>query len=69
MFLLSQVSQRHTQLVMAGLYIPEVVAVLEQMAAGEDRGISAWGFFVVRKGTLLTYLSFLFSYVVIMLQS
>ncbi|KAG7161476.1 putative 7tm Odorant receptor-containing protein, partial [Homarus americanus] len=57
-----KVRQGHVQLSLSGVYQPHLDTLLAQISASEARGISAWGYFYVRKETLLTITSVIASY-------
>ncbi|XP_045606901.1 uncharacterized protein [Procambarus clarkii] len=64
------VSRGHERLAMSGLYLTELEAFIARLSASTSgQGISAWGFFCVKRGTMLTFISMLASYVVVMLES
>ncbi|ROT63425.1 hypothetical protein C7M84_018701 [Penaeus vannamei] len=59
----------HARMSLSGAHLPYLDALLARLAAKGDVGVSAWGFFTVRRDTLLTIVSLLVSYIVIMLQA
>ncbi|XP_047474037.1 uncharacterized protein LOC125028611 [Penaeus chinensis] len=62
------VSEGHARLSLKGAPEPCLGAILAVLAAQDNVGITAWGFFTIRRDTLLTFVSFVLSYIVIMLQ-
>ncbi|XP_064081458.1 uncharacterized protein LOC135198029 isoform X1 [Macrobrachium nipponense] len=63
------IAKQNTRLALHGKSCRMLEAVMARGGVTMEHGITAWGFFTVKRETLLTFLSLIASYVVIMLQS
>ncbi|XP_064081460.1 uncharacterized protein LOC135198029 isoform X2 [Macrobrachium nipponense] len=64
-----KIAKQNTRLALHGKSCRMLEAVMARGGVTMEHGITAWGFFTVKRETLLTFLSLIASYVVIMLQS
>ncbi|XP_068222431.1 uncharacterized protein [Palaemon carinicauda] len=63
------IAKQYTRLVVQGKRCRLLEAVMDRLNVTVNHGISAFGFFTIKRETLLTFSSIVASYVVIMLQS